>query len=92
VRTAWRQLRSVLVHETATFVRAPDGDWMVRITSSIREQEQDDKQIVTIFTEQCFDWQHLPDELRAQALSNGLDGTSIDILRARDDLLADVIW
>ena len=36
VRTAWRQLRSVLVHETATFVRAPNGDWMVRITSSIR--------------------------------------------------------
>jgi hypothetical protein len=91
VRTAWRKLRKVLVRETATFVHVPNGDWVVRITSSVCDLVGDDKPIVTIVTEHCLDWQDLPDEVRALALASGLDGTSIDILRARDQLLADVI-
>jgi hypothetical protein len=90
VRTAWRRLRDVLVHETATFVQEPNGDWVVRISSSIRDLAGGEKPVVTIVTEQCFDGQDLPDDVRAQALSDGLDGTSVDILRIRDQLLADV--
>jgi hypothetical protein len=91
VRTAWRQLRDVLVHQTATFFQVPHGGWAVRITSSVRRPAEDDQPVVTIVTEQFLDWQQLPDEVRAQALANGLDSTSIDILQARDELLADVI-
>lgn len=91
VRTAWRNLRNVLVSQTATFVHSPNGDWTVQIASSVRNLTEEDKPAVTIATEQRLAWEQVPDEVRAHALSNGLDGTSIDILRARDQLLADVI-
>ena len=91
VRTAWQNLRNVLISQTATFVRTPSGDWAVQISSSVRPAPEEDQPVVTITTEQLLTWENLPDEVRADALSNGLGGTSIDILRARDQLLTDVI-
>jgi hypothetical protein len=90
VRAAWRKLRDVLIWETATFVRSADGDWIVRITSSVRNSaEEEEKAVTTTVKEHLLDWRDLPEELRKQALLNGLDGTSIDILHARDLLLTD---
>ena len=91
VRTAWQNLRDVLIGQTATFVHTPNGDWAVQISSSVRLPPEEDHPIVTITTEQLLTWENLPDEVRADALPNGLRGTSVDILRARDQLLTDVI-
>src|SRR5580658_8582169 len=83
VREAWQKLRNVLISESATFVQAPNGDWEVQITSTVRDLTEE----VTIVTAQRLVWEQLPGNVRAQALSDGLDGTSIDILCARDLLL-----
>lgn len=91
VRTAWQNLRNVLISQSATFIQIPNGDWAVQITSSVRNIAEEDKPIITVASEQRLVWEDLPDEVRALALSNGLDGTSIDILQARDLLLADVL-
>jgi hypothetical protein len=91
VRTAWEALRNVLISESVTFIQAPDGEWAVQITSSVRNLADGDKPTITIVTEQRVAWELLPDEVRAHALTGGLDGASIDILHARDLLLADVL-
>src|ERR1700680_40544 len=72
VRTAWRKLRHVLLSETAVFVERYKGEWAVRITSFLRNLEQGEKPVVKVITEQRLDWQDLPEEIRAQAMSNGL--------------------
>lgn len=91
VRIAWQSLRNVLVGQSATFVQASNGDWAVQITSSVCNLSAENEPITTIATEQRLAWECLPDEVRVYALSNGLDGTSVDILHARDLLLADVL-
>jgi hypothetical protein len=91
VRTAWQNLRNVLISQSATFVQAPNGEWVVQITSSLRNLAEADKPALTIATEQRLIWEQLPDEVQAHALEDGLDGTCIDILHARDLLLADVL-
>jgi hypothetical protein len=91
VREAWQNLRHVLVSESATFIQAPNGDWEVQITSTVRNLADEEKPVITIVTAQHLVWEHLPDDVRARALSDGLDGTSIDILYARDMLLADAL-
>lgn len=91
VRTAWQNLRSVLISQSVTFIKAPTGDWAVEITSAVQNLAEPDKPAMTIVTEQPLAWEQLPDEVRAHALAHGLDGTCIDILHARDLLLADVL-
>jgi hypothetical protein len=89
VRSAWRRLRAVLLSETATFVKLVSGEWAVRITSYLRNVEQADKPVVKVVTEQHLNWEDLPADIRAEAMSNGLHGKSIDILKARDRLLTE---
>jgi hypothetical protein len=91
VRTAWQNLRDVLISQSATFIQESNGEWVVQITSSVRNLADANKPIMTIATEQCLVWEQLSDEVRAHALEEGLDGTSIDILHARDLLLAEVL-
>jgi hypothetical protein len=89
VRTAWHKLRTVLLSETATFVEKANREWAVQITSYLRNLDERDKPVVRVVTEQYLDWEDLPPEIRAQAMSNGLAGRSIDIVKARDELLAE---
>jgi hypothetical protein len=91
VRAAWQNLRYVLISQSATFIRAPNGDWEVQIISTVRNLAGEDKPTITIVTAQSIAWERLPDEVRTRALSDGLDGTSVDILYARDMLLADAV-
>jgi hypothetical protein len=89
VRAAWRRVRSVLLSETAEFVSLWNGAWSIRITSYLRNLEAADKPVVRLVTEQALDWEDLPAEVRAEAMANGANGMSIDIVRARDQLLAE---
>ena len=82
-RSAWGRLRHVLVSQTAEFVGPVDGEWVIRVTSCLRHLEQ----TVQVVTEQVLDRADLPDEVRAATMSNGLGGTFIDIVKARDRLL-----
>jgi hypothetical protein len=91
VRTAWRKLRGVLLSETATFVAVANGEWAVRITSYLRNVEQADQPVVKVVTDQQLNWEDLPAEVRAAAMSDGLLGKSIDILKARDLLLTETV-
>jgi hypothetical protein len=91
VRTAWQNLRNVLISQSATFIREANGEWAVQITSSVRDLAEADRPAISIVTEQRLAWEQLPDEVRAHALADGLDGSSIDIAHARDLLLADVL-
>ncbi len=89
VRSAWRNLRHILLSETATFVELFNGEWAVQITSLLRNLEQAEKPVVKIVTEQQLDWDDLPADIRARAMSDGLVGIDIDVLATRDQLLAE---
>lgn len=89
VRIAWRNLRDILLSQTATFVKLINGDWAVQITSFVCNLELSEKPVVKIVTEQRLDWSELPADICARAMSNGLDGSTIDILTTREQLLTD---
>jgi hypothetical protein len=89
VRTTWWRLRQVLLGQVATFVEARAGEWAVQITSSLRAPRQAGRPVVEVVTEQRLDWGELPEEIRAQALANGLRDVSLDVMRARDRLLSE---
>jgi hypothetical protein len=89
VRAAWRRVRSVLLSQAAEFVSLWNGAWAVRITSYLRDLEASDKPVARVVTEQEVDWEDLPADIRAEAMANGINGTTIDIVRARDQLLAE---
>jgi hypothetical protein len=88
VRAAWHSLRIALVSQTAQFVGLADGAWVIRFISCLRDLERSGKHVVYVISEQELDWESQPTEIRAAALANGLHGTWIDIVRARDRLLA----
>lgn len=87
VKGAWRKLRTVLLSETAQFVRLLNDQWAVRITSYLRNLEEGAKPFVRTVTEQHVDWDDLPAEIRSQALANGISDQTIDIRTVRDRLL-----
>jgi hypothetical protein len=91
VRAAWRKLRAVLVSQVATFVELFNGDFAIRITSDLRIPQDRDRAPVTVVTEQELDWESLPEEIHAAVMSNGIRGTSIDVVRARDQILTDTV-
>lgn len=91
VRVAWRKLRAVLLSQVATFVELFNGDCAIRITSNLRIGEGRDTTPVTMVTEQELDWESLPEEVQAAVMSHGVRGTSIDIVRARDQILTDTV-
>ncbi|RKS74313.1 hypothetical protein BZB76_2824 [Actinomadura pelletieri DSM 43383] len=89
VRSAWRRLRKVLLHETARFVELADTGWAVQITSYLRTLEEGEKPVVRVVTEQKLAWDELPEEIRAQALSDGLHDSAFDVTKTRDQLLSE---
>jgi hypothetical protein len=89
VRAAWHSLRTALVSQTAHCVGLADGAWVIRFISCLRDLERGGKHLVYIVSEQELGWGSQPEEIRAVALANGLNGTWIDIVRARDRLLAE---
>jgi hypothetical protein len=91
VRAAWRKLRKVLISQVAEFVQLLNSDWAVRITSYLRTLEQADKPYVKVVTEQELRWEELPPDVRAAAMSNGVNGMKIDIVQARDQLLSETV-
>lgn len=91
VRAAWRRLRAVLVSQVATFVELPGGNCAVRITSVLRGRPDGAAPAVCVVTEQELDWTVLPAATLAAARSGALRGTSIDIARARDEMLTETV-
>lgn len=92
VRAAWRKLRAVLVSQTAEFVALfNSSEWAVRITSYLRALEEGDQPFVKVVTEQGLRWDELPADVRAAATSNGISGATIDIVKARDQLLSQTV-
>jgi len=91
VRAAWRKLRVVLLSQVATFVELFSGGCAIRITSTFCVLEDHDQTPVAVVTEQELDWGDLPEEIRAAARSDGLRDLSIDIVRARDQLLTETV-
>jgi hypothetical protein len=91
VRAAWRRLREVLVSQTAEFVVLLNGEWAVRITSCLRALTEGGDPLVTVVTEQGLRWEELPADVRAAAMSNGIIGATIDIVKARDQLLSQTV-
>jgi hypothetical protein len=89
VRSAWRGLRGILVGQTATFVELSAGEWTLRITSFVRDVTLSEGAAVTIITDQRLDWEALPPDVRTWAISQGLNGTTIDLVAAREQLLRD---
>jgi hypothetical protein len=94
VRSAWRNLRGILVSQTATFVQLSGGEWTLRITSFVRDATADygtagDGTGLKIIAEQRLDWEDLPPDVRTWAVSQGLNGTTIDLVAAREQLLSD---
>jgi hypothetical protein len=87
VRAAWRRLRTMLLSQTAQFFGLVNGEWAIRITSYLRNLDKRDKRDVRMVTEERLEWEDLPEEIRAEAMSNGINGTTIDITKARDQLL-----
>jgi hypothetical protein len=88
VRAAWRKLRIVLISQTVTFVELFNGDCALRIASDVRVLDDRVTVPVTVVTEHELDWEGMPEEIKAAAVSDGIRDMSIDIVRARDQLLA----
>jgi hypothetical protein len=91
VRSAWHRLRNVLISQTAEFVELFNSAWAVRITSYLRTLEDGDKPYVKVVTEQGLRWEELPEDVRKAAMANGINGTKIDIVQARDKLLSETV-
>jgi hypothetical protein len=88
VRVAWRGLRTALVSQSAQFVGQADGSWVIRFVSCLHDLERSGEHVVSVVSEQELDWASQPEVIREMAVANGLNGTWIDIVRARDRLLA----
>lgn len=91
VRTAWRRLRTVLLSQTAQFVRMTGGTWVIRFTSCVHDPQRYGERVVYVVSEQELDWASHPEEIRTAAMANGFNGTCVDIVRARDRLLAEAV-
>jgi hypothetical protein len=89
VQAAWCRLRDALVSQTAQFVGLADGGWVIRFISCLRDLERSGRPVVCVVSEQELDWAGQPEEIRAAAVANGLDGTRVDLVRARDLLLTE---
>ena len=89
VQAAWHSLRTALVSQTAQFVGLANGAWVIRFISCMRSLERSGRHFEYIVSEQELDWGSQPEEVRAAALANGLNSACIDIVRARDRLLAE---
>jgi hypothetical protein len=88
VSVAWLRLRTVLAGQTAQFVAAGSGEWVLRITSCLRNPATGGAAVIELVSEQALDWATLPVHFRAAGLDAFRDAT-IDIVRARDKLLAE---
>jgi hypothetical protein len=86
-RDAWRKLRTVLLSQTAKFVEKTKSEWIVQIESYLLTRQEADRPYVRVVTEQPVSYEDLPDSVRASGLKNGVDGMTIDIVKARDELL-----
>jgi hypothetical protein len=91
VQAAWCKLRAVLLSQVVTFVELFNGDCAMRITSKLRGPGDCHQSSVTVITEQELDWEAVPEEIRVAARSSDLRGVSIDIVRARDQLLTETV-
>jgi hypothetical protein len=87
VRSAWRQLRALLIGQTAQFVGAGNGEWAILITSRLRCPAPDGTAVIELTTEQGLRREAVAGENRARRLEE-LRGAPIDIVRIRDDLLS----
>jgi hypothetical protein len=81
-------LRTALVSQSAQFVGQADGSWVIRFVSCLHDLEPSREHAVSVVSEQELDWASQPEVVREMAVANGLNGTWIDIVRARDRLLA----
>jgi hypothetical protein len=88
VQVAWRRLRTVLIIQTAQFIRVPCGHWVVRFISCVHDPRWHGEFAVYVVSEHELDWTSQSEQIRAVALANGFSGTWVDIMRARDRLLA----
>ena len=85
---AWRKLRTVLISQTATFVELFNGECALRITSDVRVLDDRDTVPVTVVTEHELDWEGMPEEIRAAAVSDGMVTCRSTSCGRRDQLLA----
>jgi hypothetical protein len=88
VRAAWCRLRTVLVSQTVQFVRLTNGVWVIRFISCMRVRNGSGEEVACVVGEQQLDWASQSEKIRAVAVANGLSGTWIDVVRARDRMLA----
>lgn len=88
VRAAWCRLRAVLVSQSAQFVRLPNGSWVIRFLSCLRVRNGGGEEVACVAGEQQLDWAGQCQEIHAVAVANGLSGTCVDVVRARDRMLA----
>jgi hypothetical protein len=88
VRAAWYRLRTVLVSQAVQFVRLADGAWVIRFISCLRVPDGSGEEVACVAGEQQLDWAGQSGDIRAVAVANGLSGTWIDVVRARDRMLA----
>lgn len=88
VRAAWCRLRTVLISQSVQFVQLAHGVWVVRFISCMRVRNGSGEEVACVVGEQQLDWASQCEEIRAAAVSNRLSGTWIDVVRARDRMLA----
>lgn len=85
IRSAWRRVRTFLLHEAAEFVRLPNGHWAVQITSFLQNQETNGKPIAKHTTTWEMEYDDLPEEVRAQIIRDEL--APINVTKIRDELV-----
>ncbi|MBV8892272.1 MAG: hypothetical protein JO266_09940 [Acidobacteria bacterium] len=83
-KSAWQQLRQVLIKQVAGFVRHDDGKWTLRITSWLATQNSTGP-VIKRETEQLLSWDDLPEEVREQYFREHQTSREIDITMLRDE-------
>lgn len=92
IHRAWQRLRTALLKQVLTYHQLARNRWVARITTFLMRQEQREKPVVKLITEQEVAWEDLPADVRAQMINgDGLHDTEVDIVAARDRLLAETV-
>lgn len=91
VRAAWEKLRTVLLQTVVTLQRRNSSVWLQQVTSYVVRILNGKRTPVKIVTEEEVGYDELPDAVREEYVRQNRTHAELDITKARDQELAEVL-
>ena len=87
ITDSWRQVRRLLLQQTAEYEERADSTWLLRITSWVQKEPtalEPAPPVTAIRTEQDVIYEELPEDVRAEYIRKGHGPYRVNVTRERD--------